>query len=205
MRRVASCQLPVVSLKKRILSFKKTPVLMGLLLVLCVSLMGFLYIQRPFSTKLASFATDLTARSPAQAHNIRLAASKLSDFILKPGEIFSFNEKIGPYSQESGYQPERSYLYHQTVLSFGGGVCQVSSTLYNAVRDAGLEVLERVPHSADVKSVPPGWDATLAYGVADLKFKNNGDSPIKLQVAIAQNQLKIEIWGKDRHEHSQKL
>ena len=192
-------------LKKRERFLQPTTLWMSLLLLACLGGMAFFYLQRPFSNKLASFATDLTARSPAQEHNIRLAASKLSNLILKPGEIFSFNEKIGPYSQQSGYQPERSYLYHQTVLSFGGGVCQVSSTLYNAVRDAGLEVLERVPHSGEVKSVPPGWDATLAYGVADLKFKNNGGSPIRLQVAIAQNQLKIEIWGKDRHEHSQKL
>jgi len=164
---------------------------------LCFVLVGTIYILRPFSDKLSAFATDLTARSPAQEHNIHLAASKISDLVLKPGEVFSFNERVGPYTQENGYQSERSYLYHQTVTSFGGGVCQVASTLYNAARNAGLEVIERVPHSAEVKSVPPGFDATLAYGVADLKFKNNGKSPIQLQTRVAQNQLKIEIWGKD--------
>ncbi len=168
-----------------------------IVIFLCFLGVGGIYVLRPFSNQLSAFATDLTARSPAQEHNIHLAASKISDLVLKPGEIFSFNEQVGPYTREAGYQPERSYLYHQTISSFGGGVCQVASTLYNAARNAGLEVIERVPHSAEVKSVPPGFDATLAYGVADLKFKNNGNSPIKLQTRIAQNQLKIEIWGKD--------
>jgi vancomycin resistance protein YoaR len=125
------------------------------------------------------------------------AAATVHDRILQPGEIFSLNTNAGPYTAERGYLPERSFRGKAVVDSDGGGVCQVASTLFNAAEAAGLTILERVPHSQEVVSVAPGRDATVAYGVADLKFSNGHPFPIKLIAREQGEHLLIEIWGKE--------
>ncbi|MGH7830019.1 MAG: VanW family protein, partial [Candidatus Binatia bacterium] len=132
-----------------------------------------------------------------QLRNIQHVQRQLGETILKSGEVFSLNERAGPYTVERGFMEERSYLNRKPATSPGGGVCQFASTLYNAAYRAGLEVLERVPHSQAVFSVPPGQDATIAYGVADLKLQNRYPFPVKIISKIAQDQLRIEIWGKE--------
>ncbi len=154
------------------------------------------YFFRPFKTRMVAFVTDVSARSEIQKQNILRATDELTGVVLESGEVFSFNEQIGPYTEEKGYRPERSFVRKGIQNTSGGGVCQVASTLYNAAKRAGLEILERVPHSQEVDSVGPGMDATLAYGVADLKFKNSYPFPIKIVSNISKDQLKIEIWGK---------
>ena len=153
------------------------------------------YQARPFSHRLAAFVTDLQARTPAQRHNIFQASARVDGVVLHPGKVFSFNESVGPYTEALGFLPERSVQGEQVVWSPGGGVCQVSSTLYNAAKQAGLEIMERTAHTQDVESVPPGWDATLAFGVSDLKLRNPHLYPIRMSVRTLQNQLLIEIWG----------
>lgn len=164
-------------------------------------LFGFLglglYLQRPFRERMAAFVTDLSGRTSAQRENIQRSADSLSGIVVKTGEVFSFNERLGPYTEESGYLPERSFRGEVVVVSPGGGVCQLASTLYNAAKIARLEIVERVLHSQPVESILPGLDATVVYGVADLKFKNNHPFPIKILSKIANDQLKIEIWGKE--------
>lgn len=156
---------------------------------------GGIYLYRPFKNRLTAFVTDVSARTSIQKQNIFRASDSLSGIVLESGEVFSFNEKVGPYTQEKGYQAERSFVNKEIQFTPGGGVCQVASTLYNAARKAGLEIIERVPHSQEVESVGPGMDATLAYGIADLKFKNIYPFPIKIVSGISKDQLKIEIWG----------
>ncbi|HCU25358.1 MAG TPA: vanomycin resistance protein VanB [Deltaproteobacteria bacterium] len=170
------------------------------ILVLSLSLLAasstaFLYTKRPFRVRMAAFVTDLSARSSAQRQNIRRAGQVLSGEILLPGEIFSLNRKAGPYTAERGFLVERSFSEKQLVLTPGGGVCQLASTLYNAALRAGLEIVERVPHSGPVVSVPPGADATLAYGYADLKLKNPHPYPVKIVSRQVGDQWLVEIWG----------
>lgn len=155
---------------------------------------GFYYL-RHFQTRLSGFITDLSARSPLQRQNIERTSKELSGIVLEAGQVFSFNERLGPYNEEKGYRPERSFVGKEVQKTAGGGICQVASTLYNSAKIAGLEILERVPHSQEVESVGPGMDATIAYGVADLKFKNPYRFPIEIVSNVSKDQLKIEIWG----------
>lgn len=157
---------------------------------------GF-FLSRHFQTRMSAFVTDLSARSPIQKQNITRAAQELTGLVLEAGQTFSFNEHLGPYTEEKGYRPERSFVGKGVQDTEGGGVCQMASTLYNAVKIAKLQLLERVPHSQEVESVGPGMDATIAYGVADLKFKNPYSFPIEIISSISKDQLKIEIWGNE--------
>ncbi len=176
---------------------KSSPQKKYLFIFVTVSLVALgIYFFRPFKIRMVGFVTDLSARTLIQKQNILRAADSLSGVVLESGQVFSFNEQVGPYTEEKGYKPERSFVNKGVQNTSGGGVCQVASTLYNAVKKAGFEILERVPHSQEVESVGPGMDATLAYGVADLKFKNSYPFPIKIVSNISKDQLKIEIWGK---------
>lgn len=169
-------------------------------MIVALSAAGYAYIERPFSTRMSAYVTDLSARTPEQRRNILKAAASLQDRVLHPGEIFSFNDAAGPYTAARGYLPERSIRGTELIFSDGGGVCQVASTLYNAAEAAGLTILERIPHSQAVASVPPGRDATVAFNVADLKFSNGHPFPIKIVPRERGNHLLIEIWGKEsRH------
>ena len=159
--------------------------------------MAAVYFNRPFTHRLSAYVTDMTYRTNEQRANIKMAAGSISGVILKSGETFSLGDQAGPFTEERGFRPERSFREKSVVKEAGGGVCQLSSTLYNAARIAGLEIVERVPHSQGVASVPPGLDATLAEGVADLKIKNTYSFPIKIESKISQGQLMIEIWGKE--------
>lgn len=172
---------------------------LGLILVLLLGTGVVLYafVSRPFSTRMAAYATDLKPRSHAQRENILKASERIDGTVLKPGGIFSLNAAAGPYSLDAGYLPERSYLAFETAETPGGGVCQVASTLYNAALRSGLEILERVPHSGPVASVPQGWDATVAYGVADLKLRNAHSYPVKIVSRLVQDQLVLEVWGQE--------
>ncbi|MBL7685156.1 MAG: VanW family protein [Deltaproteobacteria bacterium] len=160
-------------------------------------LISFLYLNRPFKTSIAVFATDLKGRTPEQRLNILKAATRISGKIIQSGEVFSLNENAGPYEAEQGYVKERSFREKAVIETAGGGVCQLASTLYNVVKIANLQIIERVPHSQKVESVGPGMDATVAYGVSDLKFKNNYVFPIKIVSRQFQDQLFIEILGKE--------
>lgn len=157
---------------------------------------GF-FLSRHFQERMSAFVTDLSARSPVQKQNIVRASQELTGIVLESGQIFSFNEHLGPYTEGKGYRPERSFVGKSVQDTAGGGVCQMASTLYNAVKIAKLQVVERVPHSQEVESVGPGMDATIAYGVADLKFKNPYPFPIEIISSISKDQLKIEIWGNE--------
>lgn len=161
---------------------------------------GLLYAQRPFRERMAAYVTDLSARSFAQKRNIHQAGLAFSGTILMPGETFSLNQSAGPYTEARGFLPERSFAEASLIQTPGGGVCQVASTLFNAARLAGLEIVERVPHTGPVSSVPRGQDATVVYGYADLKFRNPHPYPVKIVSKVAEQQLRIEIWGKEKND-----
>jgi len=134
--------------------------------------------------------------STARIQNIRIGASKYNGLILKPGEEFSFNTLLGEVDEKSGYLAEKVIKGHQIVYEYGGGLCQVSTTLFRAAIAAGFPIVERRPHAFPVQYYnPQGFDATIYPGVTDLKFINNSSNHILLQSRIVGKKITFEIYG----------
>lgn len=156
-------------------------------------------ISRLFKDDLATFYTHFstsTAADKNRGENIRLAASKIDGKILLPGEIFSFNETVGPRTEQGGYKTAHVYVAGKIVDGIGGGICQVSTTLYNSVLLSDLEIIERRNHTFTVGYVPYGRDATVSYGDVDFKFRNNTRWPIKINAVVtAKNNIYFTLKG----------
>lgn len=128
-----------------------------------------------------------------RAANIILATTSLNNYLLLPGEIFSFNKANGPRTAERGYLPAPVIVGNTVVPGLGGGVCQVSTTLYNAVLQAELEVVERYLHSQPIGYVPRGMDATVADSL-DFRFRNNSDHLLMIRASNMGGSVDIQIW-----------
>lgn len=126
----------------------------------------------------AAFETRFPASPASRNHNLQLCARKLNGLVLQPNQIFSFNDFIGPRTRERGFGEGRVFVGDRMVLDVGGGVCQVSTTLYNIALLSGLRVLQRSQHGMTVPYVPPGTDATVAYGYLDLVLQNQTGGPV---------------------------
>ena len=148
-----------------------------------------------FKQTLAKYTTIYDASNYNRSHNVALAAKTLNGTILLPGETFSYNGKLGNTNAAKGYKEATAYVGGKVVPSYGGGICQVSSTLYNAVLYANLEIVERYNHSYVVNYVPAGRDATVAYGGKDFKFKNSRTYPIKIVSSAKNGVVSISIVG----------
>lgn len=148
---------------------------------------------------IGTFSTNYSSSSPNRKENIRLASDKINGRILNPGEVFSFNDIVGPRTAATGYKVAHVYSGSKVVDGIGGGICQVSSTLYNAVVFADLEIVYRTNHSLPVSYVPLGRDATVSYGTIDFKFKNNKETPVKLEVLADGNNLTVNIYGRKKY------
>ena len=147
---------------------------------------------------LGSFHTDFSSSSAARCTNIERAASLINGSIVYPGEEFSVVATIGPTDAANGYELAGAYENGQTVEAYGGGVCQVSSTLYNAVLFSELQVTTRSPHSMLVSYVEPSRDAAIAVDSGkDFKFKNNTDAPIYIEGYTKDKQLYFTIYGEE--------
>ncbi len=129
---------------------------------------------------ISGYFTRLVDSPPGRTTNIVLSSAKVNGTILQTGEVFSFNQVVGPRTVQKGYQNAKIFAGKKVITGIGGGVCQTSSTLYNVALEAGLQVLERYPHSLKVVYAPPQRDATVSWGGADFKFRNNKDYPIKI-------------------------
>lgn len=149
---------------------------------------------------ISSFTTNFSASNYNRSYNIALAAGSLNNSLIKPGEEFSFNKKVGPRTAERGYREAMIIVSNAFVPGLGGGVCQVSTTLYNAVLLAGLEIVERSGHSLAVSYVPLGRDATVSYGSQDFKFRNNLESPIYLKTSVGNGTLTMKIFGNKQQQ-----
>ena len=148
-----------------------------------------------FKKTLSKYTTIYDAGNYNRSHNVALAAKTLNGTILLPGETFSYNGKLGNTNAANGYKQATAYVGGKVVPSYGGGICQVSSTLYNAVLYANLEIVERYNHSYAVSYVPAGRDATVAYGGKDFKFKNTRNYPIKIVASAKNGIVSISIAG----------
>ena len=123
-----------------------------------------------------------------------------------PGETFSYNDLIGECSTRTGYRESTIYLNGELAKGIGGGICQVSTTLYNAVLRANLEIVQRRNHSLSVTYVPLGQDAMVSIGSSDFKFKNNRDYPIKVIATTGTGNITCQIYGlKNETEYEVKL
>ncbi|MGG1530394.1 MULTISPECIES: VanW family protein [Brevibacillus] len=144
---------------------------------------------------LGFYHTTMEGSSDARKHNIKKALKKINQEKIKPQAVFSFNEEVGNSNiEEDGWEKAGTILNGQLVDDFGGGICQVSSTLYNATAEAGMTIVERHNHSKSVGYVPAGQDATVAYGVLDFQFQNPYDFPVKIKAkAYNENDVVIAI------------
>ena len=143
--------------------------------------------------ELASFSTNFNPGAVNRNYNIKLTAELMNGVILPPGETFSFNETLGPSSQRTGFKLSEIFIRGKKVKGYGGGVCQVSSTLFNAAEQAGLTIVERHSHSKKVDYVEEGRDATTSYGGYDLKFTNNYNFPVLIEAKAEKNIITMTI------------
>ena len=139
----------------------------------------------------SSYATSAAGRS----NNIEIATAAINGTIVMPGETFSFNDVVGPRTIERGFQEAGTYVGNKVEPGIGGGICQVSTTLYRAVMKANLRSVERTNHSMVVGYAKPGLDATVSYGYLDYKFKNTYDFPIYIQGSTIGKTVTYNIYG----------
>lgn len=144
--------------------------------------------------KLGEFGTDLKNAKKARAHNIALAASKIDGAVIEPGKEFSYNETVGPTTKNNGFKLGMIFISGEKSEGYGGGVCQVSSTLFNAAEKAGMEITERNDHSRPVGYVEPGRDAATSYGVIDFKFVNPREKAVEINAFVKDERIICEIY-----------
>lgn len=144
---------------------------------------------------ISSYTTKFSAAQANRTYNINVAANALDNLLIKPGEEVSFNKIVGPRSSEAGYKNAPVIINSEVQDGIGGGVCQVSSTLYNSLLLGDFEIVNRRNHSIPSSYVPLGRDATVADGSIDFKFKNNHQNPIILKAYVRGNTLTFKIFG----------
>ncbi|MGI5971575.1 MAG: VanW family protein [Oscillospiraceae bacterium] len=147
-----------------------------------------------FKDVLSEYSTYVTNDSNRN-NNINLAASAINGTVLKPGEVFSYNDTVGQRTIERGFKYAHAYVNGNVVDEVGGGICQVSSTIYMTALLANLEIVERVCHQFTVSYLPFGMDATVNWGTTDLKFKNNTEYPIKIESKLEDGMVKVRLLG----------
>lgn len=159
-----------------------------------------------FPYKISEFPTRYDATNINRTQNLSLATGKINGTVLMPGETFSYNQVVGKRTIDAGYKDAKIYENGKVVDGLAGGICQVSSTLYNAVLLANLEIVERTNHSFTTSYVKAGRDATVVYGVKDFQFKNNRNYPIKIEGSVGSGILTFKIHGiKEETEYEVKI
>lgn len=148
----------------------------------------------------AEFYTSYPASSPERKSNIALAVSKINGYFLEVGGVFSFNKVVGDRTLDSGFKNAKIIVNGRFTDGVGGGICQVSTTLYNAVLLSGLKIIEYHPHSLVVSYIAPSFDAMVNSGGADLKFQNTTDNPIVICATANGSVLKISVLGEPMQE-----
>lgn len=146
-------------------------------------------------TLLARFTTPFNPGKRDRTHNLKIAATSISGIIIKPGAEFSYNDVVGPRVVERGFREAPIFVRGKMEPGVGGGICQVSSTLYNVVLMSGLDVVERHIHSRTVTYVTAGRDATVAFGLRDFRFKNPFKTSVGILTHLGASHLTIDIFG----------
>jgi len=144
---------------------------------------------------LGEYTTKFKASNVKRSENIRLGAAMVDGTIIAPGDVFSFNETVGPRTPERGFLEADIILNSELVPGIGGGICQVSTTLYNAALLSDLEIVSRVNHSLPISYVPLGRDATVSYGAIDLKIRNNTGHHVLLKARVDKDTVTFKVFG----------
>ena len=148
-----------------------------------------------FPDLLSTFSTKYDASNIPRTSNLKLAMKKLNGVVVAPGETFSYNKTLGKRTAEAGYKEAGGFAGGKVVQTLAGGICQISSTLYDAVVYANLDIVERHNHMFLAGYVGAGKDATVVYGAYDFKFKNTRKYPIMIKTTIGSGVAKIDIFG----------
>jgi len=160
-----------------------------------VALFAAYWQARPCQAVLGEAHSRISHLSRASKANIGLACKKIDGSIIPPGGTFSFNHTVGPRELERGFVLAPTYLDNSTSNTAGGGVCLVSSLVYESALESGMSVSERKPHSRTISTVLPGLDATVWYGTYDLKFKNTTKEPVQIKCKADFYNASIEFLG----------
>ncbi|GIQ70006.1 hypothetical protein XYCOK13_28300 [Xylanibacillus composti] len=145
--------------------------------------------------KIAEFTTSFARSGAGRVHNIQATADTIQDMILKPGDIFDYGAVVEKTRQNSGYKEAPIILNGKFVPGIGGGICQVSTTLYNAALRSGLEIVERRNHSLPIQYVPLGQDATFSSGYINFRFRNNTGKHLQIRTAVKGKTITIKLFG----------
>ena len=138
--------------------------------------------------------TSFKTSGANRVNNVTVAASRTNNMLVMPGQVVSMSTTFLPRNAANGYLPSDVYQNGKTVTGYGGGICQVSSTVYNAVMNAGVKVIERKPHSMPITYLAQGLDAAISAGYKDMRFQNNYDVPIYLTTSIQNKNLTVNVW-----------
>lgn len=149
---------------------------------------------------IASYTTHFNPNVAGRTKNIELSTEAIHQVIVGKDDIFSFNTTVGPSDEAHGYQPAEEAVNGKLVMGIGGGICQTSSTLFNAVDQLAVEYVEKHNHSVTVGYVPVGRDATVSYGGLDFRFQNTAGAPFLIHTVMADGQLTVEIRTAKQYE-----
>ena len=152
-------------------------------------------LRKATERRISSFETYFNSRNLNRSHNIHLASKSLNNYIVLPGESFSFNGAVGERTASKGYKRAPVVVRGELSEGIGGGICQVSSTLFNAADRAGLTILKRYSHSKQVGYVPPGRDATVSWYGPDFTFRNDYDHPVMIKSYAGKGVNTISIYS----------
>lgn len=150
---------------------------------------------KSINSKISSFNTNFQTSNDNRSTNINIAANAISGKILLPGDTFSFNDVVGERSVERGYKTAKVIIDNKFTDDIGGGICQVSTTLYNAILRANIPSTERIHHSIPSTYVGLGLDATVAYGLLDYKFKNTLSYPLYIESVIENKNITFNVYS----------
>ncbi|MGM8364322.1 VanW family protein [Virgibacillus sp. W0181] len=145
--------------------------------------------------KIGEYETHFKESNRERSHNIDLSAKAINNHVVFPGEKFSFNKIVGKRTEEKGYKKAPVIVEGELAEDIGGGICQVSSTLFNAVNLDGIEIVERYSHSRSVPYVPPGKDATVSWWGPDFVFQNKYDHAVLIRAHAKNGKMKIRIYS----------
>lgn len=151
--------------------------------------------EEAFPDELGTYTTRYDPTNKNRSNNLEISAKKINGTIIMPGETFSYNQTVGERTIAEGYKEAGAYAGGKVVQDVGGGICQTSSTLYNAVLLANLEIVDRSNHQFLTSYVPAGRDATVAWGSIDFQFKNTREYPIKIEASVKNGVCTMSIYG----------
>ncbi len=154
---------------------------------------------------IGTYSTTYSANAAGRNENLRVGCANIDGTVIAPGEVFSMNVGLGPQTYANGYKDAGVYVNGKVEQGVAGGVCQVTSTLYNAVILAELEVVERYPHSMTVGYVPLGRDAAVAGDYKDLKFRNDTEYPVYLEAYARDGKVVCNLYGHEIHDAGHKV